>query len=140
MEDLDGAMICTIHSYCQHLLEREFQAVGVDARLRVCKDQEAIPLMDRAFRDAFPEMGFCLDCIPPLVEMAGEELSGEDMRALLAALKEGTGKLLAEEEKNLKNFTLLFDYRNAGKTIEGTKGALEKAVNTLRGKCLDEPS
>ncbi len=95
---------------------------------------------DRAFREAFPEMGFCLDCIPPLVEMAGEELSGEDMRALLAALKEGTGKLLAEEEKNLKNFTLLFDYRNAGKTIEGTKGALEKAVNTLRGKCLDEPS
>ncbi len=56
MEDLDGAMICTIHSYCQHLLEREFQAVGVDARLRVCKDQEAIPLMDRAFRDAMNEV------------------------------------------------------------------------------------
>ena len=94
---------------------------------------------DRAFREAFPGMGFCLDCIGPLVEMAGEELSGEDMRAFLTALKDGTGKLLREEEKNLKNFTLLFDYRNAGKTIEGTKGALEKAVNSLRGKCLEEP-
>ena len=52
MEDLDGAMICTIHSYCQHLLEREFQAAGIDARLRVCREQDALPLMDRAFREA----------------------------------------------------------------------------------------
>ena len=94
---------------------------------------------DTTFRQAFPNCGFCLDCMAPLLEMAAEELNGEDLNRMIADLRAGTDRLLEQEEINLKNFTLLFDYRNAGKTIEGTKGALEKAVNTMRGRCLAEP-
>ena len=41
--------VCTIHAFCQHLIRREFQAVGVDPSFGICSAAQA----DRLFHDAF---------------------------------------------------------------------------------------
>ena len=63
----------------------------------------------------------------------------ETLLEFIRDLDKGLSAKMEKEDHDLKNFTLIFDYRNAGKTLEGTTGALERTVNTLRGACLNEP-
>ncbi len=95
---------------------------------------------DTAFRRAFVENGgVCLSCAGDLLAMAADEMNGEMLADFVRDLDATLSAKLEKEDHDLKNFTLIFDYRNAGKTLDGTTGALERTVNTLRGVCLDEP-
>ncbi len=95
---------------------------------------------DSSFRRQFVENGcVCLPCAGDLLAMAAEEMSPKDLESLLGDLADGLDNVMAQEEKDLKNFTLQFDWHNAGKTLEGSTGSLERTVNTLRGYCLKEP-
>ena len=71
--------------------------------------------------------------------LAAEEMKGEALSEFVRDLDATLSSRMEQEDHDLKNFTLIFDYRNAGKTLDGTKGALERTVNTLRGACLEEP-
>lgn len=95
---------------------------------------------DTAFKKAFAENGGgCLSCAGDLMNMAADEMKEDLLSEFVQTLGTGLSARMEQEERDLKNFTLIFDYRNAGKTLEGTTGALERTVNTLRGICLDEP-
>ena len=48
-----GAMeVCTIHSFCQHLIRQEFQVVGVDPFFQICTGAQREQLFADAFRQA----------------------------------------------------------------------------------------
>ena len=48
-----GSMeICTIHSFCQHLIRQEFQAVKVDPVFQICTGEQRNMLFKKAFRQA----------------------------------------------------------------------------------------
>ena len=43
--------VCTIHSFCQHLIRQEFQIIGVDPFFRICSAAQR----EKLFKDAFSE-------------------------------------------------------------------------------------
>ena len=48
-----GSMeVCTIHSFCQHLIRQEFQIVGVDPLFQICTEVQREKLFGDAFRTA----------------------------------------------------------------------------------------
>ncbi len=95
---------------------------------------------DSAFKRAFIDNGgVCLSCAGDLLALAAEEMKGDVLMDFVRDLDTTLSARMEQEDHDLKNFTLIFDYRNAGKTLDGTKGALERTVNTLRGACLEEP-
>ena len=52
-----GAMeICTIHSFCQHLIRQEFQIVGVDPLFQICTGAQREKLFNDGFRQACNEL------------------------------------------------------------------------------------
>ena len=51
-EKLDLMEICTIHSFCQHLIRQEFQAAETDPFFMVCEQSRANKLFEDAFRSA----------------------------------------------------------------------------------------
>ena len=52
-----GAMeVCTIHSFCQHLIRQEFQIVGVDPFFQICTGAQREQLFADAFRQACNEL------------------------------------------------------------------------------------
>ena len=52
-----GAMeVCTIHSFCQHLIRQEFQIVGVDPFFQICTGAQREQLFTDAFRQACNEL------------------------------------------------------------------------------------
>ena len=52
-----GAMeVSTIHSFCQHLIRQEFQAVRVDPSFRICSSAQGEKLFGDAFRKACNEL------------------------------------------------------------------------------------
>ena len=51
-EKLDLMEICTIHSFCQHLIRQEFQAAGADPFFAVCEQARGKKLFSEAFRSA----------------------------------------------------------------------------------------
>ena len=51
-EKMDIMEICTIHSFCQHLIRQEFQAAGVDPFFRICDGGMRRRLFSKSFRDA----------------------------------------------------------------------------------------
>ncbi len=113
--------------------------------IRENRDRYAYTLLhlyrtDAAFKREFIDNGgVCLPCAGDLLAMAADEMKGDDLADFIRCLRSTLDAKMAGEDHDLKNFTLLFDYRNAGKTLDGTTGALERTVNTLRGICLDEP-
>ena len=52
LEKLDLMEICTIHSFCQHLIRQEFQAADVDPFFSVCDQARSRKLFGEAFRSA----------------------------------------------------------------------------------------
>ena len=52
-----GAMeVCTIHSFCQHLIRQEFQIVGVDPFYQICTGAQREKLFNDAFRQGCNEL------------------------------------------------------------------------------------
>ena len=52
LEKIDLMEICTIHSFCQHLIREEFQAADADPFFTVCEQARAARLFSDAFRAA----------------------------------------------------------------------------------------
>ena len=52
LDKIDMMDICTIHSFCQHLIREEFQAAEVDPLFAVCEPARAKKLFSDAFRSA----------------------------------------------------------------------------------------
>ena len=52
LEKIDLMEICTIHSFCQHLIRQEFQAADADPFFAVCEQARAKKLFSDAFRAA----------------------------------------------------------------------------------------
>ena len=56
LEKAGGMEICTIHAFCQRLIRREFQAVGIDPSFQVCTGSQRKQLFDEAFRDGCDQL------------------------------------------------------------------------------------
>lgn len=56
LDDLDRAVISTIHAFCQKVLRSEFQAVGVDPLARVVEAQQQKRLFQQAFHTALDQL------------------------------------------------------------------------------------
>jgi len=94
---------------------------------------------DAAFRAAFAaSKGVCLPHLGMLLELAAEEMSGPALGGFAADLTNAVERNLTKLEKDIEGFTLKFDYRNADKPWGDSRGALERAVNQLRGWSLGE--
>ncbi len=56
LDKIDYMEICTIHSFCQHLIRQEFQAAEADPFFAVCDQARSKVLFGEAFRDACAEL------------------------------------------------------------------------------------
>ncbi|HSK69653.1 MAG TPA: DUF6062 family protein [Candidatus Limnocylindria bacterium] len=93
---------------------------------------------DESFRAAFAaSRGLCVPHTAAVFRAAPQSLSGERLDSLL----DTAGRLLEDSlrgiEEDLDRFTRKFDYRNADMPWNGAKDALERAMNTLRGRVTD---
>lgn len=84
------AKICTIHSYCLELVRRNFQTLGLPARLRVA-DEAEVRLMTAAVMD---------ELISDTLDGTVPQISSEEAAALFDCL------INARSEKNLARFLL----------------------------------
>lgn len=92
--------------------------------------------LDKAeFRDLMRQKGgVCLPHTALLLELAEEAFSAKECQEFEAALSQITLEHLTALEKDLYDFTLQFDYRNAGKTPDPrVRDSVERAVNRLAG-------
>ena len=83
--------------------------------------------------------GFCIPHYTQVLESASEELSGKKLdeffKTTTALQKENMERI----EKELEWFTLKFDYRNQDKPWNNSKDAVERSLNKLRGRVIDNP-
>lgn len=94
---------------------------------------------DAAFREAYARAdGLCVPDAARLLDAAADSLTGDTLKAFVAATQTMMEQSLTKLEGDLEGFTLKFDYRNADKPWGDSKGSLERTVNKLRGWCLGE--
>ena len=85
--------------------------------------------------------GICLPHCGDVLNMAADELKGKTLSAFCSDLETITNNTLDSAQTDIHDFTLKFDYRNAGKEIGNSRGALERCVNLLSGCCIgDDPA
>lgn len=80
--------------------------------------------------------GFCLPHYQRLTRMAGQALGAKRAQAFAEMLHTLEHENLRRIEKELKWFTLKFDYRNQEKPWGNSRDSLERVINKLRGKCV----
>ena len=56
LDDLESTEISTIHAFCQKVLRKNFQAVGIDPMVRPCEDQQRKALFDEAWLEALNQL------------------------------------------------------------------------------------
>lgn len=56
LDDLEGADISTIHSFCQHVLKMNFHAIGIDPMARICDESQKQQLFQQAYKEAVNEL------------------------------------------------------------------------------------
>ena len=56
LDELEGAEISTIHSFCQRMLREEFQAAGIDPLASICEEQKRVAMFREAYTAAFNEL------------------------------------------------------------------------------------
>lgn len=56
LDDLEGAQISTIHSFCQHVIRSHFELIGVDPLVRVCDEQQRKAMFRAAFTQSMDEL------------------------------------------------------------------------------------
>lgn len=90
---------------------------------------------DPAFRQRLEQSkGHCIPHAKQLIAMAQQTQGRADAEAFAQLITRLEEENLARIEKELKWFTLKFDYRNADKPWGESRDALERAINKLRGK------
>ncbi len=85
------------------------------------------------FRKMFENSeGLCLEHCALVAQKSGGEISGKKKEEFLLSLAENQKKQLGALYENLHNFTLSFDYRNAGKELtEAEKESVQTAIRYL---------
>jgi hypothetical protein len=90
------------------------------------------------FRRAFESSkGLCLPHYAQLLQMAKEELSGQELKDFVQTLTQLMHDNLERIEKELEWFTLKFDYRNQDKPWGNSQDAVERSINKLRGHTVE---
>ena len=93
---------------------------------------------DGSFRAAFAAgHGVCLNCLPDLLTDAGKYLSGERQRDFLEALSRTAVQSLNTAQEDLDALCSSFHVGSEHKNNPRCRGALERAVNLLRGSTFD---
>lgn len=94
---------------------------------------------DTTFQREFEaSKGVCMPHAVELLKAAKEHLPFGKQEELAASVVRLLKTNLEQNEKDLKWFTLKFDYRNQDKPWGDSKDALERTVDRLRGWCLGE--
>lgn len=81
--------------------------------------------------------GFCMPHYIQLLQSAPEELSGKKLDEFLKATTTLQRENMERIEKELEWFTLKFDYRNQDKPWNNSRDAVERSLNKLRGRVID---
>lgn len=92
---------------------------------------------DSSFKDMIQNQEyFCLPHYEMLCAGAANNLSKKEAAVFVAAITEITEKYMKGLRDNVHGFTLMYDYRNAGKTEkdESVINSLENAINFLTGR------
>lgn len=93
---------------------------------------------DSDFRAAFAAgHGVCLSDLPDLVSEAGRRLSGERQRAFLEALSAAALRTMDTAREDLSALCSSFHVGSEHKNNPRCRGALERAVNLLRGSTFE---
>ena len=83
--------------------------------------------------------GFCLPHTAALLRAAPGHLSGKPLEKLLTAVIDTTRRGLEQQEKDLYDYTQLYDYQNAAsQPTPQVRDAVPRAINRLRGGRLNE--
>lgn len=94
---------------------------------------------DPKFKRQFAESkGICIPHAADLLDAASGQLNAKERREFTDVCLTLLTEHLAEDEKDLKWFTLKFDYRNQDKPWGNSKNAIERTVNRLRGYCVGD--
>lgn len=94
---------------------------------------------DAAFLKAWEaSQGVCLPHAADLLDLATSQLLPARSRAFAAQVLSRLTFGLAQDEKDMAYFTRKFDYRNEALPWGESKTALQRAVNRLRGRCLED--
>jgi hypothetical protein len=90
---------------------------------------------DPAFAELYRRgQGFCLSHLSDLLSEAKGELTGKNWDSFFADTLAMEKASLARITDDLKQFTVMFDYRNAGKDWGTSRDALPRAIAKLRGQ------
>lgn len=93
---------------------------------------------DGAFRAAFAAgHGVCLPDLPELLEEAGRRLSGDQQRGFLEALSKTALDSFSVAQEDLNALCSSFHVGSEHKNNPRCRGALERAVNLLRGSTFE---
>ena len=93
---------------------------------------------ESAFRAAFESgSGICLSDLPDVIADAGRYLSGEMQRTFLDAVSRKTLAVFKTAQEDLDALCSSFHVGSEHKNNPRCKGALERAVNLLRGHTFD---
>ena len=93
---------------------------------------------DGAFRAAFAAgHGVCLSDLPDLVSDAGKYLSGEVQRGFLEAVSKTALQSFKTAQEDLDALCSSFHVGSEHKNNPRCRGALERAVNLLRGSTFE---
>lgn len=89
---------------------------------------------DNEFADLYRNgQGFCLEHYAQLLKTAQKELSGNVRDSFIRDTLEQETRALDRLGDELKQFTLMFDYRNSGKDWGTSRDALPRTIQKLRG-------
>lgn len=92
---------------------------------------------DAAFREKYAaSRGLCLRDAGPVLRMARSRLKGETLAQFTAGTRALFKRALQKNIEDIDFFTRKFDYRNADLPWGDKRGAVERAVNFLRGACV----
>lgn len=93
---------------------------------------------DTAFRQRWEaSKGVCLPHAGQLLRQAAKHLNRTNGQAFAQSLLAQVKRSLSQDEQDLEWFTLKFDYRNQSKPWGNSRDALSRAINRLRGACVD---
>jgi len=91
---------------------------------------------DESFAQLYRQgTGFCLPHFKGLLQV-GQDLSGKAKENFLTDTLALEQKLLDTLDTDLKAFTMMFDYRSAGKDFGAARDALPRTIAGLRGSAI----
>lgn len=118
---------CAVCSRVNHTLERYFHTF-----VFMLKKEKGF------LEKVLTKNGFCFEHFAKLTETIFLELSDKEIEKYFAPIIKLQRAKMAEYHENIKKFSDIFDYRNAGKKIDVPRDILTKTAELLNGELEKE--